>query len=273
MARNDKTGEEPQVATGEWGQIQLPLRLACKMARMTADALDSVRQDQIKMHAASEPDPRIPRRLSPYQSRVLSLLGVHFRVRLPAPQEIDNLYIAYQGIHKRLTRLKRTSFRLVTDAVARQQTETVGGDIFGYVLPGNPNTIFLNETFFSLARQPSRQTRPKPNPFIQPRTGAVRGHVEVEEGGERVIYSREFRAGTILHEATHLRFGFGAAGAVHRALRHGTNVDTGNPDCTVGFPQITSYTAAIGDAYVYERFARCVYNARRTNKPGGAANR
>lgn len=271
MARNDRFGEEPQVATGEWREIKLALQLASKMAKTTADVLASVRQDQIRMHAVSERDPRIPRRLSPYQSRVLSLLGVHFRLRLPAPQEVDDLREAYQRIHKRLTSLKRGSFRLVTHAVVKREAGSAGGDTFGYVLPEKPNTIFLNETYFSLPRQPARRIKPNPNPFIQPRSGAVRGHVEVQEAGVRIQHPRIERASIILHETTHLCYG--AAGAVHRALRRGANVGTGSQDCNVGYPQITNYNVAIGDAYVFERFAHCVYQARSTYTPDGAANR
>ncbi len=271
MARNDRSGEEPQVATGEWREIQLALQLASKMAKTTADVLGSVRQDQIKMHVVSEHDPRIPGRLSPYQLRVLSLLSIHFRLNLPAPQQVNELHEAYQRIHKRLTSLKRGSFRLATYEVVKREAGSAGGDTFGYVLPEKPNTIFLNETYFSLPRQPAYRTTPKPNPFIQPRTGAVRGHVEVEQAGVRVQHPRIERASVILHEAIHLCYG--AAGAIHRALRRGENVGTSSQDCNVGYPQISNYNVAIGDAYVFERFAHCVCRARGSYTPDGAANR
>lgn len=223
------------------------------------------------MHVVSERDPRTPGRSSPYQSRVLSLLGIHFRLSLPAPQEVDDLREAYQRIHKRLTSLKRGSFRLVTHEVVKREAGSAGGDTFGYVLPEKPNTIFLNETYFSLPRQPAGGTTHKPNPFTQPRLGAVRGHVEVEQAGVRIQHPRIERASVILHEAIHLCYG--AAGAIHRALRRGENVGTSGQDCNVGYPQISNYNAAIGDAYVFERFAHCVYQAQGTYTHDGAADR
>lgn len=253
------------MATGEWGEIRVALQLARGIARTTAEALRSVQQPQIKMRAVTEPDPRIASGLSPYQSRVLSLLSIHFKLSLPAPQEVMDIRDAYQRILKRLIGLRRQSFKLVADAVVRKVAGSGRGDVFGYVISQGSKTIYLNETYFSLTQQGTSQTKPNPNPFTGPRTGAVRGHVEVEQSGVRITYSREIRAGVILHETVHLCYG--ADGAIHRALRYGANVTTSNEDCNAGYPQIKDYNAAIGDAYVYERFAHCVYQAQKNHNP------
>ena len=274
MARNDESGEAPQTANGEWQEIENALRLAVEMAMMTADGLDSVVSQQIRTYPRTEPDPRVSSHSSPYQSRILSLLQVHFRLQPPDPQEVANLRDAYRRIHQRLTGLSRISFRLVSDGVARRVSGEGRGDTFGYVV-GRTLPIFLNETYFGQTRQNARDSSPRSSPTTRvhgvagsqlpgsPRgqraPGPVRGHVEVEQGGVRITYSREIRAGVILHETVHVCYG--AEGAVHRAIRSGESVASDVEDCSVGYRQITSYTAALNDAYVFERFARCVHQA------------
>lgn len=262
MGRNDTSGEMPSVTNGEWHEIKLALQVAREMARLTRDGLDSIRQSQIRRHALTQPDPRLAGSLNQRQSRILSLLTTHFKLRLPDFIEVMNLREAYHRIHQRLIGLGQGSFRMVTHRVANS-SRVAGQDTFGYVMLGK-NFIYLNETYFSRPQQPqSPRTANARNPAADTRTGRGRGTVRVDQAGIRIIYSREKRASIILHEAVHLCYG--AAGAVHRALRSGEDIDTETVNCDAGFSQISNYLAALGDAYVYARFARCIYRSRGPN--------
>ena len=259
MARNDLSGETPSASGGEWRKIQLALQLARGMARLARDGLDSVRQPQIRQHVLRQPDPRLGGSLSPQQSTIESLVTTQFKLSLPDPLEVMNLREAFHRIHQQLVRLGRESFRMVSHQVANAGSAS-GGDTFGYVIRGQ-NLIYLNETYFgSSAPGGDRPSAAVANRASDPRTGGRRGIVTVDQAGIRLIHSREKRASIILHEAVHLCYG--AVGAVHRALRAGQDVDTATVNCGAGFPQISSYTAALGDAYVYARFARCIYRSR-----------
>ncbi len=263
MGRNDTSGEIPSAANGELHEIQQALQVAREMARLTRDGLDSIRQQQIRRHVLSQPDPRLAGSLNQRQSRILSLLTTHFKLRLPDPTGVMNLREAYHRIHQRLSGLGQKSFRMVSHRVANSGS-VAGGDTFGYVIPGQ-NFIYLNETYFSRPQRPqSPRTTNASNPAAGTRTGQVRGTVTVEQAGIRIIYSREKRGSIILHEAVHLCYG--AAGAIHRALRSGEDIDTETVNCDTGFPQISNYSAALRDAYVYARFARCIYRSRGTNR-------
>ncbi len=259
MARNDSSGETPLTGGDEWREIQLALQIAQVMARMAKDGLDSIRQPQIRQHVLRPPDPRLGRPLSPQQTNIESLLTTYFKLRMPDPLEVMNLQDAFHRIHQRLLGMGRESFRMVSHQVANDSSEP-GGDTFGYVITGQ-NLIYLNETYFGGA-SPGGSTpgATNINSATTPGSGGRRGIVSVDPAGIRLVHSREKRASVILHETVHLCCG--AAGAIHRALRAGEDVDTETISCRTGFPQISSYRAAIGDAYVYARFARCIYRSR-----------
>lgn len=259
MGRNDTSGEIP--SRSDWQEIQQALHVAMEMAQLTRDGLASITPSQTRQHVLREPDPRLSRGLNPHQARILSLLTLHFRLNPPEPTEIMNLRDAYLHIHQRLSALQQSSFRIVSHNVANSGDRGAGGDTFGYVIPGQ-DFIYLNETYFSLTQRPeSPLTTNTGNSPTGTGTGRVRGTVTVDPDSMRIITSLEERASIILHETVHLCYG--AAGAVHRALRSGENIDIGTIDCNIGFPQISSYSAALGDAYVYQRFARCVYRLTR----------
>ena len=269
MARNDESGEIPPRASGEWRYIEDALQLAVEMAMTTANGLDSVVSQQIRTYPRTEPDPRISSGLSPSQARILSLLEIHFRLQLPDPEGVANLRDAYRRIHERLASLRRTSFRLVSDAVARRVSGEGRGDTFGYVM-GVTLPIFLNERYFSQIPQHERPgiraSRTLAGGVGQPSSGRrVPGTVRyVVEGGGAGFFvgpppTREDRAGVILHEAVHTCYR--ADGAVHRAISSGERVTSLTADCNVGYEQITTHTAALNDAYVFQRFASCVHRA------------
>jgi hypothetical protein len=266
MARNDRSGEVPTQV--EWREIERALQLARRFAQTTAQALQSLRSQQIRAHVSRQPDPRLARGPTPGQATILSLLRIHFKLQTPDPQEVMNLAEAYGRIHRKLAGLTRQSFRLVTDVVARAGAGSGGGDTFGYVIPGQPNTIYLNETYFSMQTESGGAASAQRSSSPAPTSGRVRGLVQPDHAGMRVQHSLNERAGVILHETVHLVYG--ADGAVHRALRNRERVDTDTVTCHAGFPQITSYRAAMNEAYVYTRFARCVVRSRAAGSAASA---
>ena len=215
-----------------------PARLgeARKMAKAALDGLRSVQVMQLYLGS----DPRLKPALSPRQSSILALLAEQFRLTNPDLQDVMNVADVYQRLLHRLNRLERTSFRMVTNAVASQGRGPGGGDTFGYVRPEQPDLIYLNEMYFSLTGK-----------------GGPSGVDEMH-----ILQPLDSRAEVILHEAVHGLFRAGAAGAVHRDVDRGGTLEA---DDKTGYPQIKTYSQAIGDAYVYGRFAHAVYSLQKGN--------
>ncbi|HUI56066.1 MAG TPA: hypothetical protein VLY04_13915 [Bryobacteraceae bacterium] len=257
MARNDKTGEPP-ASHGEWEAVHDALVVAGKMANAAMLAVRSLQHVVNIRHVST--DPRTKLALSPEQAKVLNFLRAQFRVSEPDPdpQEVLNVTTAYERISKRLITLSRNSFRMVTGAVAQQVAGNAGGDTFGYVVDEHPDTIYLNETYFSTTGSGRELPGPQPRSLPKPGMGPGKGVVTTPAEGMHILYSLSFRAGVILHEAVHLTYP--SEGPVHRAIRGGAKIQE-DDNGAVGFPQVKSYLQAIGEAYVYERFAAAVYNA------------
>jgi len=259
MSRHDKTGEIPSAVNGEWQGIEQALRVAREMARLTRDGLSSIIQQQIKAHVLTQPDPRIAKSLTLQKSKIITLLSTHFKISLPDPIEVDNLRIAYHNVFQRLTGLSRSSFRMLTHKVINSES-VPGQDTFGLVFPDKP-FIYLNETYFSYTQNLQKSHIPQAvnsrNLTENLQKGQVRGIASGDEAGLRLNKSPEERGSIILHEAVHLCYGF--AGIIHRTLSRGQEIKINTMDCDKGFPQISNYNSAKGDAYVYERFALCVF--------------
>ncbi|MCB1791255.1 MAG: hypothetical protein KDJ24_13240 [Gammaproteobacteria bacterium] len=256
MARNDRDGEVPSTRTNEWRDVQAALQLARQMAQGTAQALRSLQFPAMRSHVLRPADPRLAAQPSQRQARVRALLVTHFRLRGFDPFDVLNLTDGYRRLHRRLMRLDRGSFRMVTSQVANSVAAGGGGDTFGYVMPDDDH-IYLNETYFSLGGGAATDPSSRGTGAVRSRTG--RSEVVAGGGDVHVQQSLPVRAGVILHEATHLVFG--ADGAVHRAINAGTSITVSGDDCTHGYPQIMTLTQAIGDAYVWEKFAHCVHAA------------
>lgn len=262
MARNDKRGELPTLPQ-EWGLVQEGLQVAVRMAQIAEQAVRDLLPAVMHMRQLS--DPRLSPTLTQRQSDVFRFLQTQFRLPAnPDYQDVANVADAFQRIHRRLASLNRNMFRMVTAAVANAESNREGGDTFGYVDPSQPNVIFLNEMYFSLGSGRAMHTPAPPPRSVQrqpPRLGSStppRGVVTSPLDEMHILHPTPFRAGVILHEAVHLAYG--ADGAVHRAVRGGTAVREGGG--SDAFPEIRSYMQAIGDAYVYERFAKAVYALR-----------
>jgi hypothetical protein len=248
VARNDTTGEIPSQQQ-EWALVQDALRLATRIAETTAQAVRPL--GPAVAQRTPIVDPRLVPALPRQQATVLRYLQIQFRVSNPGFLEVMNVADGFQRIQQRLSSLRRDSFRMVTQAVTNAESGRAGGDTFGYVMPEQPDFIFLNDTYFSLGvvrAQPA--PRPQPHPS-GPRRAVVTPVLEEV----RVLQDLPTRAGVVLLETVHLVMG--ADGAVHRAVRYGTTTSSGSGD--VPFPEVHTYLQALGDAYVWERFARAVF--------------
>ncbi len=249
MARTDRSGEMPSVH-GEWHVVNEALQVAIRMATRTEQAVRSIVPLLIRMKNLT--DPRMGPVLTRSQSDMLRFLDAQFRLSNPDPQDAMNIADAFQRIRQRLGTFSRSHFRMVSQAIASQESNRSAGDTFGYFDPQQPNLIYLNEMYFS--RGSGRdQPAPVPRPRVQP-AGRQRAVVTTLPEEMHILYSLDERAGVILHETVHMLYG--ADGAVHRAVRDGTAIAEAGGD--VGFPQIRSFMQATSDAYVYERFAKAV---------------
>jgi len=255
MARNDTTGELP-ASHGEWEAVHDALVVACDMARKAMLAVQSLQHVVNLRHVSG--DPRTTPRFSPEQARTLTFLRAQFRVTEPDPQEVLNVTTAFELIWKRLAKLGRQSFRMVSGEVAKQVAGQAGGDTFGYVVDGQPDTIYLNETYFSTTGSGRPSPGPQPRQSVKPGTVPGKAVVTIPADEVHILQPLSFRAGVVLHEAVHLVYP--SEGPVHRALRYGA-VLQGYDGGETGFAEVKSYLQAIGEAYVYERFARAVYTA------------
>lgn len=253
MARDDQTGELPSTRTNEWQDVQAALQRAREMAATTAQALGTLQGAAIRRQVVRPSDTRLTARPSNLQARIRVLLGTHFRLPNPGAFDVLNLVDGYRRLHRRLMRLNRQSFRMVTAQVADGVAQGGAGDTFGYVLPDDRNTIYLNETYFSLGGG----TAPAGPASGGTVTRTRRSVVQAGGGGVHIQQPLPVRAGVVLHETAHLVFG--ANGAVHRAINAGTPNTIGSTNCSATYPQIMTLTQAMGDAYVWERFAHCVH--------------
>jgi len=250
MARNDRAGELPSVPS-EWHLVNEALQLAIRVAAQTEQAVRSLVPLLIRMKLLT--DPRLRPVPSRDQSDVLRFLDAQFCLSNPDPQDVVNVADAFRRIQQRLSSLNRHLFRMIGQAVANQEAGRSGGDTFGYFDPQQPNLIFLSETYFSLGsgrNRPAAAARPR----VQG-TAPQRAVVTTLPDEIHVLQPLSVRAGVILHETVHMLYG--ADGEVHRAIRDGTTIAEGGGD--VGFAQIKTFTQAMDDAYVYERFANAVY--------------
>jgi hypothetical protein len=211
IVSTDTRPEGHPLKPGEWRITEAALRDARLMVSRTANRLAEIYNCLLP---SSD-----PKRWTPVQKTTVGLFRHHFK----SDKAVEALQVqqAYRLILGALNALQQTSFQVVSNAVARRESD---GDGYAYVRGDTP-PVYLAEFFFN--EPPAGQSAPA-------------------KGKPRFLTAVQ-RARILIHETAHFKLGVG-----HR----GGNFGFEGVNCAAGHA-VRSFEQAYDNAYVYDFLAYC----------------
>jgi len=240
MAAQKKEGRIPANNNYEWKFIKAAKKLALKKLNFTISKIQEIPSTKYLSIKNTGVDKRVQKKLTDPHSALLILICQHFKIKKPGPLDVKNILDSYRKIRKTLRSYDRDLFRLVSEKTAKEHMES-GGDFFGYVIPGD-TTIYLNEVYFVFSKP--TETGLQTKPYVSP----------------------SFCADALIHEIFHVCYS--SNGVIHRALTAKSMKvsELDNISCESGYTQVKTNLQAMGEAYVFHHFSKCVYQQVNSKK-------